>query len=171
MACCEVVIVNFNAGGFLTEAVRAALKSGAVTRIHVIDNASTDKSLDLLPVESGNRLTVVRNPTNLGFAAACNMGLAQADCDFSLLLNPDCRPLDGAIDRLMDALASTPEAGMAGPLLLNPDGSEQAGGRRAVPTPWRGCAGSFPTRLPISSYTGSRCRTGRALSTRSPALA
>jgi GT2 family glycosyltransferase len=32
---------------------------------------------------------------------------------------------------------STPQAGMAGPLILNSDGTEQAGGRRTVPTPWR----------------------------------
>jgi hypothetical protein len=38
---------------------------------------------------------------------------------------------------LQTALESAPDIGMVGGLLLNPDGTEQAGGRRAVPTPWR----------------------------------
>jgi hypothetical protein len=42
-----------------------------------------------------------------------------------------------ALHTLISALTICSGAGMAGPLLLNPDGSEQAGGRRAVPTPWR----------------------------------
>jgi hypothetical protein len=33
-------------------------------------------------------------------------------------------------------LRSIDRVGIVGPLLLNPDGSEQAGGRRRLPTPW-----------------------------------
>jgi hypothetical protein len=40
-------------------------------------------------------------------------------------------------------MKSSPQTGMAGPLLLNPDGTEQAGGRRAVPTPWRSFVNTF----------------------------
>jgi GT2 family glycosyltransferase len=41
------------------------------------------------------------------------------------------------------ALESEPKAGMAGGLLLDEDGREQAGGRRAVPTPWRSLVRAF----------------------------
>ena len=134
---CDVVIVNFNAGQFLSDAVGSALRSPAVKRVFVIDNASTDASLDPLTAEPDERITIIRNATNLGFAAACNIGLAQSDAEYSLLLNPDCRIQEGAVERLIEVLASSEGAGMCGPLLLNPDGSEQAGGRRVVPTPWR----------------------------------
>jgi GT2 family glycosyltransferase len=129
--------VNFNTGPFLKDAITTVLQATAVRRVLVIDNASTDRSLDSLLLDQEKRVSVIRNATNLGFAAGCNMGLAQATSEYVLLLNPDCQVLNGAIDHMIDALASSERVGMVGPLLLNPDGSEQAGGRRAIPTPMR----------------------------------
>jgi GT2 family glycosyltransferase len=40
-------------------------------------------------------------------------------------------------------LESEESVGMVGGLLVNPDGSEQRGGRRAVPTPWRSFVRAF----------------------------
>ena len=45
-----------------------------------------------------------------------------------LILNPDCRVMAAAIEGLITVLRSADRVGMVGPLLLNPDGSEQAGG-------------------------------------------
>jgi hypothetical protein len=44
---CDVVIVNFNGGEFLTAAVESVLRSTSVAHVYVVDNASTDGSLDL----------------------------------------------------------------------------------------------------------------------------
>jgi GT2 family glycosyltransferase len=132
---CDVVIVNFNAGGFLRDALESVLRSPSVAHVYVIDNASTDESLDLLPRHHGDRLTIIRNGANLGFAAGCNVGLKQATASNILILNPDCQVSDGAIERLITILRSADRIGMVGPHLLNPDGSEQAGGRRRLPTP------------------------------------
>jgi hypothetical protein len=132
---CDVVIVNFNTGGFLRETVKSVLQSSAVAHVYIVDNASTDNSLALLPQTHHDKLTIIRNTANLGFAAGCNIGLARATSDNILLLNPDCQVTDGAIDRLITILRSTDRVGMGGPVLLNPDGSEQAGGRRMLPAP------------------------------------
>ena len=132
---CDVVIVNFNAGGFLKDTVTSVLGSRSVAHIYIVDNSSTDGSLDLVAQGHGNRLTVIRNKTNLGFATACNLGLKQAASENVLVLNPDCQVMEGALECLITALRSTEHIGMVGPLLLNPDGSEQAGGRRRLPTP------------------------------------
>jgi len=132
---CDVVIVNFNAGAFLTTAVESVLGSPSVANVYVVDNASTDGSLDLLPQGHDDRLTIIRNATNLGFAAACNLGLMRTASANMLLLNPDCCVMEGAVDRLITALRSADRVGMVGPLLLNADGTEQAGGRRKLPTP------------------------------------
>jgi GT2 family glycosyltransferase len=139
----DVVIVNFNAGHFLRDTVASVLQSPAVAQVFVIDNASTDGSLDLLSSIRDNRIIVVRNEANRGFAAGCNMGLALATSEYVLLLNPDCVVEKGAIERLASELASSERVGMAGPLLLNPDGSEQAGGRRVTPTPRRALVRAF----------------------------
>jgi GT2 family glycosyltransferase len=132
---CDVVIVNFNAGGFLKDAVASVLRCGSVAHVYVVDNLSTDESLSLLPSRQSDRLTIIRNSANLGFATACNIGLAHAVSENLLLLNPDCQVIEGAIDRLLTVLRSTDRVGMAGPFLVNIDGSEQAGGRRKLPTP------------------------------------
>jgi GT2 family glycosyltransferase len=132
---CEIVIVNFNTGSFLKSAVESALQSRSVWRVHVVDNASTDTSLDFLSERYDDRLKIIRNQANIGFAAACNIGLAQVTSDHALLLNPDCWVAEGAIENLITALRTADEIGLAGPLLLNPDGSEQAAGRRKFPTP------------------------------------
>jgi GT2 family glycosyltransferase len=133
---CETIILNYNAGAFLGEAVASVLRSPAVARVLIIDNASTDGSLDQLPA-GPDRIVIVRNATNLGFAAGCNVGLERSTADYIFLLNPDCYVEEGAIERLIDVLEKSPNAGICGPVLLNPDGSEQAGGRRVIPTPWR----------------------------------
>jgi GT2 family glycosyltransferase len=138
---CDVVIVNFNAGLFLKDAVATALQSRAVSRVFVVDNASIDGSLDLLPSEP--RLFVIRNTANVGFAAGCNIGLARTTAEYVLLLNPDCYVLENAIDQLVETLRCSEGAAMVGPLLLNTDGSEQAGGRCAAPTLLRSFVRAF----------------------------
>jgi GT2 family glycosyltransferase len=154
---CDVVIVNFNASAFLTEALESVLRSRLVAHVYVVDNASTDQSLELLLPRQGHRLTIIRNATNLGFATACNLGLVRATSENVLVLNPDCLVMEDAIDHLISALRSADCIGMVGPLLLNLDGSEQAGGRRRFPTPqlvfWRAIGAArlqwlFPFRLP-----------------------
>jgi GT2 family glycosyltransferase len=59
------------------------------------------------------------------------------DLPIVLFLNPGCLLEGDAVDALLNTLWSDEKFGIFGGLLLNSDGSEQAGGRRAVPTPWR----------------------------------
>lgn len=56
---------------------------------------------------------------------------------FIEFIDIDWQAYTGSISLLRDALIGDSLAGMAGGLLLDPDGKEQAGGRRFVPTPWR----------------------------------
>jgi len=139
----SVVIVNYNAGPFLAECVHSALPQ--VNEVLVVDNASSDFSLELcaerFPDEP--KLKIMRNAANLGFAAACNIGVEQTTQPYVLFLNPDCILGEGSLRRMFLVLEKNSEAGMAGGLLLNQDGSEQAGGRRAVPTPWRSFVRAF----------------------------
>jgi hypothetical protein len=139
----------------LKDAVESVLRSEAVAQVYVVDNCSTDASLELLPGGHGDRLTIIRNPANLGFAVACNLAIKRSTSENVLLLNPDCQVIGSALDRLITALRSSDRVGMVGPLLLNPDGSEQAGGRRRLPTPSRvlsqsiaGLRWLFPTQAP-----------------------
>ena len=147
---CKAAIVNYNSGPMLVAAVESLLRSDSVRRVIVVDNHSTDGSLAWLIRAIGPepRLTIVRNRTNLGFARACNRALKYIGTSDVLFVNPDCEMADGSVDAMLAALACDASAGMVGPLLTNPDGSEQPGGRRGVPTPWRSFVRAFGlTRL------------------------
>jgi len=136
----SVVTVNFNAGDILTASANAVLASTAPVELLVVDNGSTDGSAEQVQaraVPGAHRLVVTKAGANLGFARASNLGLRSAAGDYVLLLNPDCLIAPDTVARMRAVLDAHPGAGMAGPLILNPDGSEQAGCRRAVPTPWR----------------------------------
>jgi GT2 family glycosyltransferase len=139
----SLVVVNYNSGIFLEECVRSALPQ--VDEVIVVDNASADGSikalLDTYPNEPN--VKVIRNQGNFGFAVACNIGGKQASGDHVLFLNPDCRLDRGAVSTMASVLESDASIGMVGGLLVNPDGSEQGGGRRAMPTPWRSFVRAF----------------------------
>lgn len=144
----SVVVVNYNAGEILPDCVRAALAQSR--QVIIVDNASSDSSLELLGTYFAEepRLKIVRNSENLGFAAACNIGVQHCIEHNILFLNPDCVLAPNSLQRMLQTLDANPEAGMVGGLLLDPDGSEQGGGRRAVPTPWRSFVRAFGlTRL------------------------
>ncbi len=135
----SVIIVNFNGGPLLSKAVESVLSSTVAVEVFVSDNGSTDGSLSFLHGLAGidTRLRIIENRKNLGFAHASNIALKQAQGEYALLLNPDAVIKPDTLAQILATLVTYPEAGMAGCLLRNPDGTEQAGCRRCVPTPWR----------------------------------
>ena len=137
----STIIVNYNAGSLLRKCVDSLLACPLDIEIIVVDNASSDASLDGL--QDLSQVCVIRNPVNMGFAAACNIGVQASSAPFLLFLNPDCFFQPDAIGPLLASLQSGDRVGMVGGLLVNEDGTEQGGGRRAVPTPWRSIVRAF----------------------------
>lgn len=135
----SVIIVNFNTGSLLSSCVASVLASNIPVQVIVADNGSQDSSIAELKINFAEdpRLTLIENHENLGFAKANNVALPFTQGDFILFLNPDCIIRPDTLEQMLLVLTEHPEAGMAGCLIRNPDGSEQAGCRRSVPTPWR----------------------------------
>jgi GT2 family glycosyltransferase len=138
-----VIIVNYNAGKFLADCVSRVVSQ--VDTVVVVDNDSHDDSLAVLEctVPPNANVKIIKQNRNLGFSVACNVGIDLVPDDFLLFLNPDCLLDQNAVATLVSSFGSAPRVGMVGGLLLNLDGSEQAGGRRAVPTPWRSFVRAF----------------------------
>jgi len=137
----SAIVVNYNAGPLLRTCIESLLGCKLNTEVIVVDNASQDGSLDAL--QWLPQVQVIRNVKNRGFAAACNQGILLAKADNLLFLNPDCSFTSGTLTELLTYLRADPTVGMAGGLLINSDGTEQGGGRRAVPTPWRSFVRAF----------------------------
>lgn len=133
------IVVNYNGGALLLDCVQSLLSVPCIGRVIVADNGSEDGSLARVrgAVQDTDHLLILENGKNLGFSAGCNRAVPFAEADYLLFVNPDCVVNPAAIDRVLAVLADHPEAGMAGCLICNPDGSEQAGCRREIPTPWR----------------------------------
>jgi N-acetylglucosaminyl-diphospho-decaprenol L-rhamnosyltransferase len=155
-----VLIVNFNSGDHLRSCLESVRAHAPAARTLVIDNASIDGSAD--PAASGSGVSLVRNSTNVGFARAVNQGMAQTASESVLLLNPDCRVLPGALDRLEAELAAHTECAVAGPRILDEDGGVQ-GSVRGDPTLLTGLFGrtTLLTRLlPRSRLARHNVRVG-----------
>ncbi|ATX81426.1 hypothetical protein Ga0123462_0555 [Mariprofundus ferrinatatus] len=134
----SVIIVNYNCGALLTDCVCSVLASSVPVEVFVSDNGSTDGSIEHLRNRiEDDRLHIISNNQNLGFATASNIPLVTATGNYLLFLNPDCIIESETIERMMVEMQKREEVGMAGPLILNSNGSEQAGCRRRVPTPAR----------------------------------
>lgn len=140
-AAVSAIIVNYNAGELLRGCIESLLNCPLPIEIIIVDNGSCDGSPDGLPVSS--RLLLIRNSENVGFAAACNIGIQAATAPVWMFLNPDCYFDPGVPNILLRFLKSDSKVGMVGGLLMNEDGTEQGGGRRAVPTPWRSLVRAF----------------------------
>jgi GT2 family glycosyltransferase len=90
----HVIIVNWNAGIHIVECLNsfaaAADDAVSVTRVTLVDNASTDGSVEAVAKTQWSiPLEIIRNKENRGFAAACNQGAAGSTADYLLFLNPD----------------------------------------------------------------------------------
>lgn len=140
---CDVVIVNYYAGMLLADCVSSVFAAGAARAI-VVDNHSMDGSLEYLEHAVKNeKLVVIRNDKNLGFAAACNIGAKASSAQHVLFLNPDSVLAEDALTKMSAVLDATDDVGIVGGFLCNPDGTEQPGGRRVFPTPKRAFMRAF----------------------------
>ena len=101
----SVVVVNWNSGPFLEKCVASLLGCASGCEIVVVDNASEDHSMDFLASIRPAPI-LIRNASNLGFAAANNAGWNRSSGDPVLFLNPDVECTEGAVDDLRQALAS-----------------------------------------------------------------
>ncbi len=94
--------------------------------IHVVDNASRDGTAAYIK-RHYPQVRLQENQDNRGFGAANNQALRHCDpaLPYVLFLNPDTSIRQSALPRLMAFMEAHPKVGMAGPKILNVDGSVQ----------------------------------------------
>jgi O-antigen biosynthesis protein len=133
----SVIIVNYNVRDFLYQSLLSLQKAlkGIRSEIFVVDNASDDGSAEMVR-RRFPRIHLVALTANLGFAKANNIALKKARGKLFLLINPDTIVQEDTVRVMIEFLKSHPEAGAAGCMILNPDGSFQPSCRRGFPTPW-----------------------------------
>lgn len=124
------VIVNYNAGPELRAALEsiAAEMAGRPWEGVVVDNASADGSGGMAAGFAPN-VRLISNARNVGFSRGVNQGIGATRAPLILIMNPDCRLLPGALDLLRTELERFGRCAIAGPRILDPDGTVQGSAR------------------------------------------
>jgi GT2 family glycosyltransferase len=122
----SVVIATWNACDVLgrcLDSLRSQQVEGGFETI-VVDNASTDATPDLLQRYS-DRIRVITNNHNARFSGANNQAAREARGNVLFFLNPDTELLAADVLERIARAVEDPGVGVAGPMLVNPDGSLQ----------------------------------------------
>jgi O-antigen biosynthesis protein len=120
-----IVVVSWNGVDLTRRCVQSVLDDRAATQLDVVivDNASTDGTAEWLSeIEKHPRVRVIRNADNLGFAAACNQGLAAAaerNPDVLVILNNDIVVTPGWARTIDHHLRRDASIGLLGPVTNN----------------------------------------------------
>ena len=162
----SIIITNYNGGAYLKGAIDSlARQTVRDFEVFVVDNASTDGSMDFLfdcaphfPVE------LLPQTKNLGFAAANNLAAQKARGDWLVLLNPDAEAAPDWLEKLYQASqrhASVMSFASAQYNLHDPDLLDGAGDAYlGIGFPWRGGFGHKADCLPDEGECFSPCGAG-----------
>ncbi len=99
----SISIVTFNSSRYIRRCLdRVLAQKGVRTAVVVVDNNSTDGTLAILR-QFADRIQLIRNRSNVGFAEAQNQGIRASRAEWVLTLNPDLLMEEDFVRRLVDA--------------------------------------------------------------------
>jgi GT2 family glycosyltransferase len=118
----SIICVNWNSLDYLIECVTSIYENAPSVpfEVIVVDNASPEGGQERFAVRFP-QVRLLKSEENLGFAGANNLGFRHSFGRYVLFLNPDTRVISSAIDRMLEQLSSTSDAGIVGCTLLNTD--------------------------------------------------
>jgi N-acetylglucosaminyl-diphospho-decaprenol L-rhamnosyltransferase len=126
-----IIIVNYNSYEDCCQCVESILEFAVVDAgaIVIVDNCSPDGSGRQLAARFPD-IKVILSDRNGGYGAGINLGVANLDTEFYLILNPDTRFRENKIEVALELFAKEPTLGVLGLHLEYADGSHQDSARR-----------------------------------------
>ena len=118
----SAVIVNYNGRDDLSRCVAALLRDEPAIEIVIVDNGSHDEGLAQARIDH-QRLRVISDGTNYGFAGGANRGAAAASGEFLFFLNPDVFVEPGCVSTLRGALSAAPASLICAPVIRDLSGT------------------------------------------------
>jgi GT2 family glycosyltransferase len=116
-----VVIPSWNSAALLPRCLDSLAGQGAL-EVFVVDNGSTDGTVELLRERGISHLTL---PENRGFAVAMDLGVARTTAPMVLALNADTELEPGGVTVLVAALEADLGLGGVAPRILQVDGEDR----------------------------------------------
>jgi len=122
----SIIILNYKTQGLVKQCIKNVREAtdNLDYEIIVVDNGSND-GCEKMMKENFSEIKFIQTGKNLGFAAGNNRGIKEANGKYVMLLNPDITVLDNSIKKMVDFMEKNPEVGLAGPKLINPNGTYQ----------------------------------------------
>ncbi|MBX3428458.1 MAG: glycosyltransferase family 2 protein [Hyphomonadaceae bacterium] len=145
MSVCAIV-VSYRTGEALKACLAALLAVEGLSEISIADNGNDADGAALIDAAAARdgRVRILRGQGNIGFAAACNLAVRDAQADVLAFVNPDVILELDAITRLSAVLTAAPPPAIVGGDLRDEQGRPERGGRRERLTLWRA----------VTSFTG-----------------
>ncbi len=129
----SISIVVHNQAALARQLLEDIAALGNQVSVEVLFTVNTEEPLSFTPHDFPFPLRIIRNRHPKGFGANHNFAFQQARGDYYGVLNPDIRLIGNPFTVLMDCLKAHGN-GVAGPMIVNPDGLHENSARR-FPTP------------------------------------
>lgn len=120
----DIVIVNWNSGDFLKKCILSVFAGNnidIINRLYIIDNNTTDGSLDIIP--ANEKIIIIRNSDNKGFSMACNQGFRRCTAPYVLLLNPDTQLFETTLEDCLAFMNENETVDILGCQLFDDEGA------------------------------------------------
>lgn len=138
----SIIIVNYNTYTLTVQTIESVINKNLdiAYEILLVDNASKDGSIEAIcelvaSDNQYNKVHIIKNKENLGFAKANNIGMRQAVGEYILLLNSDTKVADGCLEACLEKIEEDREIGALGCKVILPDGTLDHACKRGFPTP------------------------------------
>ena len=113
-----IAILNWNGEKLLPQFLPSVINNSKNAEIYVIDNASTDNSIQLLKTQFPS-VKVIHNKENYGFAQGYNEGLKYIDAEYFCLLNSDVEVTENWIEPIEKLFNNNPDIAAIQPKILD----------------------------------------------------
>lgn len=157
----SIIIVSYNTRDILKECLESVYKNlpqKINAEVIVVDNASTDGSLEMLKKDFP-KVHLIENKENFGFSKANNIGVRGSKGRYILFLNSDTVVFKGTIETIVKFLDSNQKAGAATCKVVLPNEKLDDASHRGFPTPWNafchfsGLSRIFPKERIFAGYS------------------
>lgn len=131
----SVIIVNYNVKYFIEVCLHSVFRAaeGIDAEVIVVDNNSKDDSCAMIRAKYP-QVRLIENKENLGFSRANNQGVAIAQGEYILFLNPDTVMPEDFLRKMIAYMDAHPEAGSIGPRLIDGRGKYAPDGKKSFPS-------------------------------------
>lgn len=129
------IVVTYQSAETIAACLERLRAAEGVAQIRVIDNASTDGTLEIVQRHAlaDARVRFVANPDNPGFGTGCNQGADESDAPWLAFVNPDCLVETDTLARLRAHAQSCGREALLGADLVDEAGVRDGAARRRDP--------------------------------------